>query len=87
MSTRVYCGQNYLETYSGFKMNLRVLKEVDNGSKFCVCHLDTVIISMSPVLGSFWEINEPRYLILVLKRYNVETDYSIRVFIFKKHMV
>ena len=68
-------------------MNLRVLKEVCNGSKFCVCHLDTVIISMSPVLGSFCKINEPRYLIIVLKRYIVETDYSIRVFIFKKHMV
>ena len=46
---------------SGFKVNLRVLKEVDYGRKFCVCHLDMVINFNDSVLDSNWEIYEPRY--------------------------
>ena len=31
------------ESGSGFKVNFSALREVGHGSKFCICHLDTVI--------------------------------------------
>ena len=68
---------------SGFKVSLRVLKEVGHGSKFCVCHLDTVInFSVSRVRFVFWEIYEPRYLNSVgfwsdtLQRLIIVSEYS-----------
>ena len=74
---------------SCFKVYLRVLNKIDHGSKFCLCHLYTVInfnvFRVRFVLGNKWA--NIYKLSRVLKRYIMKTDHSIRVFIFDKHMV
>ena len=77
---------------SGFKVYLRVLNKVGHGSKFGVCHLYTVInfnvFRVRFVSGNKWvNIFKLSSRGRVLKRYITKTDYSIRVFIFDKHMV